>query len=128
MRPAFLPGFHARIATLALALLVLSACVTRAPATDTLVTGQQASIKGEVVSVDTSPWTYDGSAVVVVSSTQAGNVRVQLPARWNLCKAPPLEDLNAFKAGDGVEVAGTVTAPDELVVCAEPGHYLRRSK
>jgi len=51
-------------------------------------------------------------------------VAVQLPARWNLCKAPPLGDVQALKPGDRVRVIGTVTAPDEVVVCAQPQHRL----
>jgi len=106
-------------------LLALSACAT-APKQDALVVGQQATIEGDIVSVDTNPWAYDGNAVVTVSSASAGKVGVQLPARWNLCKAQPLDDVQALKPGDRVQVVGTVAAPGELVVCAEPEHRLRK--
>ena len=79
-----------------------------------------------MASVDTSPWAYDGNAVVTLATDAAGTVRVQLPARWNLCKAQPLEDVQALEPRDRVQVVGTVAAPGELVVCAEPGHRLRK--
>lgn len=111
--------------TIGVALLALSACAT-APGGTPFKVGQQATLQGTVVSVDTAPWTYDGNAVVVVSTTDARTVNVQLPARWNLCKARPLGDVQALKPGDRVEVVGTVTEPDRLVVCAEPQHLLRK--
>ena len=88
--------------------------------------GQQATIEGEVLSVDTAPWAYDGNAVVTVSTAGAGTVSVQLPARWNLCKAQPPGDVQALKPRDRVQAIGTVTAPDTLVVCEQPQHTLRK--
>jgi hypothetical protein len=111
-----------RVAVIA-ALLATSACATAPPGT-TLVVGQQATIEGDVVSVDTAPWAYDGNAVVTVSTTSAGTVRVQLPARWNLCKARPPGDVQALAPHDRVRAVGTVTAPDTLVVCEQPQHTL----
>lgn len=99
--------------------LGLSGCAT-VPAPVALAVGQQATIEGEVVSVNTDPWAYDGNAVVTVSSATAGTVSVQLPARWNLCKAQPLGDVQALKPRDRVQVVGTVTAPGEVVVCQQP--------
>lgn len=111
------------------AALALSACTTAPPATApsgaALVVGQQATIEGEVASVDTAPWAYDGNAVVRVSTTGAGTVSVQLPARWNLCKAQPPGDVQALRPHDRVQAVGTVTAPDTLVVCEQPQHTLR---
>lgn len=114
-----------RLLALAVTLLALSACATASKG-GALMVGQQAAIEGEVVSVDTAPWTYDGNAVITVSVANAGTVNVQLPARWNLCKAQPLGDVQALKPRDRVQVVGTVTAPGEMVVCAEPGHRLRK--
>ena len=91
-----------------------------------LVVGQQATIEGEVVSVDTAPWAYDGHAAVTVVTTAHGPVTVQLPARWNLCKAQAPGDVQALKPGERVQAIGTVTAPDTLVVCEQPQHVLRR--
>ena len=120
----FLPS--AFLATLATA--ALSACAT-APATSTsLVEGQQAAIEGEVVSVDTAPWAYDGNAVITVSTSNAGTVQVQLPARWNLCKAEPFGDVQALKPKDRVHVAGTVTGTGTVVVCEQPQHHLRKAE
>jgi acid phosphatase class B len=115
---------------LIVAMLAMSACATAPPATASSaaarVVGQQATIEGDVVSVDTAPWAYDGNAVVTVSTASAGTVRVQLPARWNLCKAQPPGDVQALKPGDRVQAIGTVTAPDTLVVCEQPQHTLRK--
>jgi len=118
-----------RVAMIA-AMLAMSACTTAPPATApspaTLVVGQQATIEGEVVSVDTAPWAYDGNAVVTVSTASTGTVSVQLPARWNLCKAQPPGDVQALKPRDRVQAIGTVTAPGTLVVCEQPQHTLRK--
>lgn len=107
----------------------LSACATTPTATaTTLVIGQQATISGDVVGVDTDPWAYDGNAVITVATATAGTVKVQLPARRNLCKAQPLDDVQALKPGDRVEAVGTVTAADELVVCEQPQHRLNKGR
>ena len=119
------PVLFSRVAVIAAALATLAACAT-APMGTALVVGQQATIEGDVVSVDTAPWAYDGNAVVTVSTTSAGTVSVQLPARWNLCKAQPPGDVQALKPRDRVQVIGTVTAPDALVVCEQPQHTLRK--
>ena len=119
----------ARLGVIAAALAALSACTTQppsAPVTSALAVGLQATIEGDVVSVDTAPWAYDGNAVITVSTATAGMVRVQLPARWNLCKAQPLDDVPALQPRDRVQVVGTVTAPGELVVCEQRQHRLRR--
>ena len=91
-----------------------------------LVVGQQATIEGQVVSVDTAPWAYDGNAVVSVSTSRAGTISVQLPARWNLCKAQSPGDVQALKPGDRVRAIGAVAAPDTLVECEQPQHTLRK--
>ena len=61
------------------------------PSASALVVGSQATVDGSIASIDTKPWTYDGSAVVLLDTATQGRVAVQLPARWNLCKAPPVE-------------------------------------
>lgn len=106
----------------AVALAALSGCAT-VPAGSALSVGQEATIEGNVVSVNTDPWAYDGNAVVMVS-TAKGDVRVQLPARWNLCKAQPLDDIQSFEPNDRVQAVGTVTGPGEMVVCGQPEHRL----
>jgi hypothetical protein len=83
-------------------------------------------IEGEIVSVGTNPWAYGGNAVVTTSTANAGTVAVQLPARWNLCKAQPPSDVQALKPGDRVQARGTVTTPNEMVVCEQPEHRLRK--
>lgn len=124
MIPSRLPAV--RLAPIAAALM-LAACATPPPAASpTLAAGQQATVDGTVVSVDTTPWTYDGSAVVKVAAPN-GQVDVHLPARWNLCKAPPPEDVEGLKAGDRVRATGTVTDDGALVVCEQAEHGLRRT-
>ncbi|MET0717277.1 MAG: hypothetical protein ABWY34_02620 [Pseudoxanthomonas sp.] len=114
----------ARLLGAAAALMALAACAS-APDTRALVVGQAASFEGQIISVDTNPWAYDGNAVVAVG-TSKGTVNVQLPARWNLCKAQPLGDVQALKPRDRVQVVGTVTAPGEVVVCQQPQDQLRK--
>ena len=114
-----------RLAAVLAAASTLCACTT-APATTPLERGQQATLAGEVVSVDTAPWAYDGHALVTVATAAAGVIKVQLPARWNLCRAAAPDDVPSLQPGDRVEVVGTVTAPGELLVCEHPQHRLRR--
>lgn len=114
-----------RLTVMLAACLSLAACTTT-PATPAWVPGQQATVEGQVATVDTTPWTYDGSAVVTLA-TPTGNVDVHLPARWNLCKAPPPDDVEALKAGDRVRVTGTVSEPHTLVVCEQAAHGLHRA-
>ena len=113
-----------RLAAIAAICLALAACVTTAPAS--LVVGQQATIEGEVVRVDTDPWAYDGNAVVTVASVSAGTVNIQLPARWNRCKAERLDDVQGLRPHDRVQAVGTVIATDALMVCEQPQHVLRK--
>ena len=119
-----------RLTAIATALAALSACAnqptTPTTGTSALAVGQQATLEGNVLSVDTAPWAYDGNAVITVITATAGTVSVQLPARWNLCKAQPLHDVQALQPRDRVQVVGTVTAPGELVVCEQPQHRLRK--
>lgn len=114
-----------RLTTALAACVSLAACTTT-PAAPRWTVGQQATVEGQVATVDTTPWTYDGSAVVTLA-TPAGNVDVHLPARWNLCKAPPPDEVQALKAGDRVRATGTVSEPHTLVVCEQAEHGLHRA-
>lgn len=108
----------------ALASLLLSGCVVGRNSSGTaLQAGQQATIEGRVVAIDMTPWTYDGNAVVQVATDAHGIVQVQLPARWNLCAAPPVA-VDALAVGDQVRAAGTTGPDGELVVCERATHYL----
>ncbi|HEY1141471.1 MAG TPA: hypothetical protein VGE88_14900 [Lysobacter sp.] len=104
----------------------LSACATRPAHTTSLVAGEQATFEGRIVGVDTNPWAYDGNAVVTVATDTGGTVQVQLPARWNLCKAEAPGDVQALRPDDRVQVAGTVTDAGSVVVCEQPQHHLRK--
>ena len=114
----------ARLLGAAAALMVLSSCAS-APAGRPLAVGRATTFEGKIISVNTDPWAYDGNAVVAVG-TPKGLINVQLPARWNLCKAQPLGDVQALKAGDRVQVVGTATAANEVVVCGQADDRLRK--
>lgn len=104
----------------------LTACATAPTQTSSSLPGEQAAFDGRIVSVDTDPWAYDGNAVVTVATDDSATVQVQLPARWNLCKAEPLGDVQALMTNDRVHVAGTVTEAGTVVVCEQPQHHLRK--
>ena len=108
------------------ALLALAACATTPTTGGAFTAGEQATVTGSIVSVDTTPWIYDGSAVVKIAAAN-GQVDVHLPARWNLCKAPPPDDVQSLKAGDRVQATGTVTDDGALVVCENADHVLRKA-
>ena len=112
------------VALLAAGTLVfaIGGCATT-PSAAALVAGEQATIEGSIASIDTKPWTYDGNAVVVLETATQGQVAVQLPARWNLCKAPPVE-VATMAAGQRARAIGTVTEDGALVVCERAEHRL----
>ncbi|WP_119719218.1 hypothetical protein [Cognatilysobacter tabacisoli] len=109
---------------LLLAAAVLAGGCATGRAVQPLVAEQPVRFEGRVVSVDLSPWTYDGNGVVVVDTAAHGTVKVQFPARWNLCQAPAPQGLDALKPGDRVSVVATASAADEAVVCADARHGL----
>ncbi len=94
----------------------IAGCATTAPATTMLKAGQQASIEGRITAIDLTPWTFDGNAVIQIASDVNGPVSVQLPARWNLCKAQPV-NTNKLAVGRRVRVLGTVGQAGEIGVC-----------
>ena len=85
------------------------------------VAGGLDSIEGTVAAIDTAPWAYDGNAVLQVDTAARGRVAVQLPARWNLCKAPPV-DVETLAVGMQVRAVGAADAEGGLVVCADAAH------
>jgi hypothetical protein len=121
MKPALSIGIAS-----SLALAVAAGCSPGAGPARPLVANQEVVVTGAVVSIDVSPWTYDGDALVVVASAAHGAVSVHLPARWNLCKARQPDALATLQPGDRVVAEGTTTGPADLTVCAETGHRLQR--
>ena len=105
--------------------LIAGGCASTGSAS--LAPGTQAGITGPIAAIDTRPWTYDGNAVVQVDSDGHGRVAVQLPARWNLCKAAPV-DVQALSVGMRVQAIGTVGSEGEIVVCQEEAHRLVPAK
>lgn len=128
------PSLPRRLAPISRMLLLLGAtsiaisgCVVARNASGAaLQPGQEASITGRVVAIDTAPWAYDGNAVIQVATEAHGIVQAHLPARWNLCAAPPV-DVEALAIGDDVHATGTAGAEGELVVCARATHFLRET-
>lgn len=116
---------HVRPVAMLAASLLLCACASTA-GRGLGSTGQQATVTGRIVSVDTAPWTYDGSAVVKIA-TASGQVDVHLPARWNLCKAPPPDGVQSLKAGDHIQAIGTVGGDGALIVCERAENGLRKT-
>ena len=117
---------HAVLAATAWLALAATGCATM-PSASALVAGSQATVDGSIASIDTKPWTYDGNAVVLLDTVAHGRVSVQLPARWNLCKAAPV-DVQALSVGMRVQAVGTVGGEGEIVVCKEEAHRLVHAK
>ncbi|NYZ63259.1 hypothetical protein [Luteimonas deserti] len=86
--------------------------------------GEPGTLQGRIVSIDTDPWMYDGSAVIRIATDTGREVPVELPARWNLCAAPPV-DVAALAPGQQVEVVGRVGHAGAVVVCDDATHRLR---
>lgn len=105
--------------------LCLALCVagcTTAPAVAPS-TAEGSVIEGTITSIDTQPWTYDGNAVIRVDTANRGSVAVELPARWNLCKAAPV-DVAALAVGTRVRATGAAGGQGGLVVCEDASHRL----
>ncbi|GHA79522.1 hypothetical protein [Cognatilysobacter bugurensis] len=91
-----------------------------------LVEGSNATVEGRVIAVDTAPWAYDGNATVKLDSAAHGTVELQFPARWNLCRAQAIGDLQTLAVGTRVRATGKVNAPRTMTVCEDPSHGLQR--
>lgn len=119
------PGRLPLVFPLGLALLAVACAAPRDKAESP---GQNVAIAGTVASINTQPWTYDGHAVVEVDVPDRGRVAVQLPARWNLCKAQPV-DVEALQVGMRVQAVGALEQAEQaeqvtLTVCADAAHGL----
>lgn len=97
-----------------------------AASSGSLAAGTNATVEGRVVAVDTAPWAYDGNATVKLDSASHGAVELQFPARWNLCRAGAIGDLQTLAVGTRVRATGTVNAPRTLTVCEDATHGLQR--
>ena len=102
-------------------LLFLAGCATTAAPDDA---DASRTVEGRIASIDTAPWAYDGNAVIVVA-TASGDVRVQLPARWNLCQAAAV-DVQSLHTGDRVRATGSAGEAGSITVCGDPSHGVRR--
>src|SRR5690606_19412561 len=99
------------------AALLATACTTAGDAAVSTDTARHAvRSTGTVASIDTQPWTYDGNAIVQVDTAGRGRIDVQLPARWNLCQATPV-DVDALAIGIQEEEVGAAARERAVVVC-----------
>ena len=114
------PGRLPLVFPLGLALLAVACAAPRDRAGSA---GQNVAISGTVASIDTRPWTYDGHAGGEVGGPARGRGAVQLPARWNLCKAQPV-DVEALQVGMRVQAVGEAEDSGRITVCAAPEHRL----
>ncbi len=112
-----------RILTAAAALALIIAGCAAIPGASGFKEGGQATVEGTITSIDTQPWSYDGNAVVLLETAGHGRVPVQLPARWGLCKAAPV-DVESLAVGRRARAVGTVTAEGALLVCERAEHRL----
>ena len=114
---------RALIVAMTTAILATSACATTQVDGAPLTVGAEVAVDGTILSIDTDPWAYDGNAVVSLQTAANGPMHVQLPARWNLCKAAPV-DTAALKVGQEVRAVGTLVATGEITVCEGAEHRL----
>ncbi|MBD7986864.1 hypothetical protein H9645_02330 [Luteimonas sp. Sa2BVA3] len=108
---------HPALALAATVLLASCATTGQAPSAGA------AQLEGTIVSIDLQPWTYDGNAVIQVDAGDRGHVPVELPARWNLCKAAAV-DAQALSVGMRVQVVGEASTDGGVVVCSDASHRL----
>lgn len=111
------------LGAIACMILATTACVATPAKVVPLAVGGQAAVEGTITAIDTKPWTYDANAVVLLQTAVNGTVEVQLPARWNLCKAAPV-NMAALTVGQAVRAVGKVGADGALVVCEAAEHRL----
>lgn len=116
-----MPAFrHVAAPCLAVLAATLGGCAS-APSPSPIATAPGATLEGVIISIDTSPWAYDGNAVIAVDTAATGRASVELPARWNLCQAAPV-DVAALAPGMRVRVTGTADGEGALVVCQDRAH------
>ena len=109
--------------TFALAVaLATASCTTTTPDVVEQADGPL-RIEGTIIAIDLQPWTYDGNAIVQVDADGRGDVQVQLPARWSLCKAAPV-DVESLVVGMRVQAVGAAAGEGGLVVCGDAAHRL----
>lgn len=111
------------LGTTACMILATAACVATPVKLVQMAAGSQVAVEGTIVTIDTKPWAHDGNAVVLLQTAVNGKVQVHLPARWNLCKAAPV-NVSALMLGQVVQAVGTVGPDGEVVVCDRAEHRL----
>ena len=120
------PSYSSRAVT---GLVIATSAIAGCAATSDLpaVADGPVTIDGTVLSVDTKPWAYDGNAVVLLDTRSRGQVAVQLPARWNLCKAAPV-DVESLEVGMPVRAVGVAGPEGEVIVCSDTSHRLEPAR
>ena len=103
--------------------LLVGACSQTPPAPPTAP--GDATIEGVVVSLNTLPMTYDGSAILTLR-TDAGERTVQIPARMNMCDAVGLDVALAAEPGQRLRVTGALQGSGAVVPCRSSAHVICR--
>lgn len=114
-----------RLSTLSVCLVLAACASTGTPAggdASTWAAGSDVQFTGRLSAVDTAPWAYDGNARLTVDSPAHGAVVVELPARWNLCKATGIDTAAKLAVGTPVRVNARVQEDRTVVVCASAAH------
>lgn len=112
-------------ALLAVGLAIAASGCASMPGSAAMQVGRDIAFTGTVASADFAPWAFDGSAVVRVDSPQ-GRIAIELPARYNLCKAQGIGGASTLAVGMKVDVNGRVTAPGKVSVCESVSHHIVR--
>lgn len=87
------------------------------------------SVSGVVSSLDLEQAMVDGPYVVVIKTESGSEETVHVPSMGiRLCAAPEkIMSPSELKAGDRVEVKGTLTAEGFIIPCESADHYLRKA-
>ena len=86
--------------------------------------GQQASVEGEVISVDLSPMMVDGPAEIEIVSQEHGQVTVLVPPCFPDCSQQAVEQLEVIEPGQRWRAVGEVAEADTLVLYQDGRHSL----
>lgn len=107
-----------------LAALAIAGCATP-PTAAPADADADVTVEGRITALDTSPWAYDGSAVMRVA-TASTTVEVALPARWNLCRASGIGEAGDLRVGERVRVVGRRNAEGVVTPCEHATHQVER--
>ncbi|MFP3855300.1 MAG: hypothetical protein ACLFWD_13510 [Anaerolineales bacterium] len=113
-----------RIATMIVVMFAIAGCglVGAEPLGEA---GQNATVVGEVRSVDLSPMAYDGPAEIVIQSEAYGEVKVLVSPCFGDCARQAVEQLEVIEAGQQWQATGEVQEDGRLGIFIEGEHFLQ---